>query len=244
MLVVVPRLADRRPLPLSVSRRCRLWSGLVWSRLVSSGLVSSGLVWPGLPAAFCPQFGWSVQPGCGRNVQGLGPAPNMQPRSAARQRREPLEVGPQLGWVAARRRVKAPCCVAASGPTAPNEALVAMTAPQGSDRSTRFQLPHGPPAVRLDRPARLRTVRRPDGRLGLIELVAIDRSAARLGDRTVTTGCGAAWLARLSGGQEAGSSNLPSPTNENGTKPQVRDLGLLRYPGSRVGSKPRCMRNV
>ena len=26
------------------------------------------------------------------------------------------------------------------------------------------------------------------------------------------TGCGAAWLARLSGGQEVGSSNLPSPT--------------------------------
>ena len=27
------------------------------------------------------------------------------------------------------------------------------------------------------------------------------------------TGCGAAWLARLSGGQEVGSSNLPSPTD-------------------------------
>jgi hypothetical protein len=26
------------------------------------------------------------------------------------------------------------------------------------------------------------------------------------------TGCGAAWLARLTGGQEVGSSNLPSPT--------------------------------
>ena len=25
-------------------------------------------------------------------------------------------------------------------------------------------------------------------------------------------GCGAAWLARLTGGQEVGSSNLPSPT--------------------------------
>ena len=31
------------------------------------------------------------------------------------------------------------------------------------------------------------------------------------------TGCGAAWLARLSGGQEVGSSNLPSPTLEPGT---------------------------
>ena len=31
-----------------------------------------------------------------------------------------------------------------------------------------------------------------------------------LGDRH--TGCGAAWLARLTGGQEVGSSNLPSPT--------------------------------
>ena len=27
------------------------------------------------------------------------------------------------------------------------------------------------------------------------------------------TGCGAAWLARLTGGQEVGSSNLPSPTS-------------------------------
>ena len=26
------------------------------------------------------------------------------------------------------------------------------------------------------------------------------------------TGCGAVWLARLTGGQEVGSSNLPSPT--------------------------------
>ena len=30
------------------------------------------------------------------------------------------------------------------------------------------------------------------------------------------TGCGAAWLARLSGGQEVGSSNLPSPTQCRG----------------------------
>jgi hypothetical protein len=30
------------------------------------------------------------------------------------------------------------------------------------------------------------------------------------------TGCGAAWLARLSGGQEVGSSNLPSPTDPAG----------------------------
>ena len=29
---------------------------------------------------------------------------------------------------------------------------------------------------------------------------------------TPRTGCGAAWLARLTGGQEVGSSNLPSPT--------------------------------
>jgi hypothetical protein len=38
-----------------------------------------------------------------------------------------------------------------------------------------------------------------------------DRSgpAARL---MTLTGCGAAWLARLTGGQEVGSSNLPSPT--------------------------------
>ena len=35
-----------------------------------------------------------------------------------------------------------------------------------------------------------------------------------IGDARVVgfTGCGAAWLARLTGGQEVGSSNLPSPT--------------------------------
>ena len=31
--------------------------------------------------------------------------------------------------------------------------------------------------------------------------------------RSEYTGCGAAWLARLTGGQEVGSSNLPSPTS-------------------------------
>mgnify|MGYP000660459479 CR=1 FL=1 len=38
------------------------------------------------------------------------------------------------------------------------------------------------------------------------------------------TGCGAAWLARLSGGQEVGSSNLPSPTKKalvRGHKPRT-----------------------
>jgi hypothetical protein len=40
------------------------------------------------------------------------------------------------------------------------------------------------------------------------------RPAARV---NLFTGCGAAWLARLTGGQEVGSSNLPSPT----TKMQV-----------------------
>ncbi len=38
--------------------------------------------------------------------------------------------------------------------------------------------------------------------------------------RIMLSGYGAAWLARLTGGQEVGSSNLPSPTN----KMQIRCL--------------------
>ena len=34
------------------------------------------------------------------------------------------------------------------------------------------------------------------------------------------TGCGAAWLARLTGGQEVGSSNLPSPTQNRSSATQ------------------------
>ncbi len=33
--------------------------------------------------------------------------------------------------------------------------------------------------------------------------------------RIMLSGYGAAWLARLTGGQEVGSSNLPSPTIEH-----------------------------
>jgi hypothetical protein len=34
-------------------------------------------------------------------------------------------------------------------------------------------------------------------------------------EQSSKTGCGAAWLARLTGGQEVGSSNLPSPTQKS-----------------------------
>ena len=58
------------------------------------------------------------------------------------------------------------------------------------------------------------------------------------------TGCGAAWLARLTGGQEVGSSNLPSPTEETGV---TRESGRLSgaYRGSnacaRRSTVSRCM---
>ena len=53
--------------------------------------------------------------------------------------------------------------------------------------------------------------------------------ADRLAPRT---GCGAAWLAHLSGGQGVGSSNLPSPTS---TK-HLLDVGALLVPVT----SPRC----
>ena len=43
-------------------------------------------------------------------------------------------------------------------------------------------------------------------------------------------GCGAVWLARLTGGQEVGSSNLPSPTGITSTPGVSHVAGSLRHP--------------
>ena len=43
--------------------------------------------------------------------------------------------------------------------------------------------------------------------------------------RYIRTGCGAVWLARLSGGQEVGSSNLPSPTDQSSWSGMLVVLG-------------------
>ena len=56
-----------------------------------------------------------------------------------------------------------------------------------------------------------------------------------LGDRH--TGCGAVWLARLTGGQEVGSSNLPSPTTKYRSEPVPQGTGSFRF----QAMYPECM---
>ena len=51
----------------------------------------------------------------------------------------------------------------------------------------------------------------PGGRRGVVRKL-FGQVKALLDGEIDMTGCGAAWLARLTGGQEVGSSNLPSPT--------------------------------
>src|SRR5579862_2064611 len=49
-----------------------------------------------------------------------------------------------------------------------------------------------------------------------------------IGYREWTTGCGAAWLARLTGGQEVGSSNLPSPTQHRRSEHSATAVALRK----------------
>jgi hypothetical protein len=50
-------------------------------------------------------------------------------------------------------------------------------------------------------------------------------------EQSSKTGCGAAWLARLTGGQEVGSSNLPSPTQNKQVRGSTRgSAAASRFP--------------
>lgn len=54
--------------------------------------------------------------------------------------------------------------------------------------------------------------------LSLVECCVRDAKAAGSSPATPTIpGCSAAWLACLTGGQEVGSSNLPTPTTKKNT---------------------------
>ena len=79
-----------------------------------------------------------------------------------------------------------------------------------------------------------------DGRNGC----GADRAGrGSIGDRH--TGCGAAWLARLTGGQEVGSSNLPSPTaRQNGPRSNATGARRRHRPSRAGGVLSSCPRGT
>ena len=182
-----------------------------------------------------------------RAGRGQGPRTSPTAATASRRSRRPhcdvadavvrrlrAVLEPQLD--AARRRVPDAAASSSPSPRSPTttggvQGPLALQAPGGHHR----RLPRLAPPPALRRPAAAR-VHLPTGSSGRRTSVVSGPSEPTSGvhgtalEPTAVPGCGAVWLARLTGGQEVGGSNPLSPT----TKPQVRagPRGRLSVSGS------------